>query len=342
MKKLYTLIRRMKIAFAAWANRKSEWKEYTPAQKKIFESLRPGDLVDAWMPLREEELVMIDADHQHRVYLIAEVRKKSVLAYAGTSQIGKYPDWMKVILPASRYHVWKNGCILLDKTVELPVNCLISRLDCAGEGTLREADRRIRMINAQSGKQLPEYGTYLTVRAGDILRKDGQYYYVFGIDERIHTHHLHPTAREKDLLLRTPLGSFVAEVHKDISFPADTVFEPYYACRESENERVAYLKRKYTSGKNEKIQKHYYTHDVGEYFMHPGSGEKMIYIYSSNGRDYGVSEKDRNDPQIRRIAWEYDRCGNSADDDLITDILNRLIDSNTSRWGWLDELMVWE
>ena len=50
-------------------------------QKKLLESIKPGDLVWAKMPLPRKELKQIEENHQVRPYLIAKKDKFNIYAY---------------------------------------------------------------------------------------------------------------------------------------------------------------------------------------------------------------------------------------------------------------------
>ncbi|MBQ9823014.1 MAG: type II toxin-antitoxin system PemK/MazF family toxin [Solobacterium sp.] len=141
------MIRKLRKIWFSFLNRNSEFKEFTPAQKKLFEEIQTGDIVDCWMPLQPDELLKMSEDHRHRPYYVLEKRESSILCFYGTStQPDPKKQYVRVLVSKDMYNVWKDGYLCADGMTEIPVDCLIRKLDTLTEQTMQEVNRRITVL----------------------------------------------------------------------------------------------------------------------------------------------------------------------------------------------------
>ena len=185
-----------------------DWSKYTPDQKALFDSLEPGDVIVAWMPLSKEKMKRVKENHQKRPYVVVAKKKGHVRAYPCTSQ-AKYTD------PASRYELgrlkykmWKCGYIQIQSPVNLSINHLVNKID-------RLVDEDIVAINRIAAKRSIkeiERKYSFNVESGDIVRDRNKLYYVFVKDHEIVYYPLNKQGKKGSFMLKTSIGDLYPEL----------------------------------------------------------------------------------------------------------------------------------
>ncbi|MCR5230475.1 MAG: type II toxin-antitoxin system PemK/MazF family toxin [Solobacterium sp.] len=334
------MLRTLRISWIRFICRNSEWKNYTPAQKELFRNLKPGDIVDAWMPLPESGLLQIEESHRHRPYYVVRITEDAVIAYKGSSRKNACRKDMRVFISSNEYNVWKNGFVCLDQLSVLPVNCLISKLDTLKEHTMAEINRKILIQNHNGRlKQAQLFPAPAGYRAGDVFRTDRGLYYISHIDEHIHAHPLKAaTPGSKPDLSRI-------DAERTELFRTDIPFTAVMTCRTPliKNMSGSAEKRTNTHHSVQSMAKgHYYRYSVGQCLEQKWSQQRFIYLFSRRGNDYGIFESSifaDSMPVQKADSAFFSETAELADDDTVSYILNRLIDGNRRQWGWLEELM---
>ena len=182
---------------------------YTPAQKKLFAAVQPGDIIVAWMPLPPSKMARVQANHQKRPYVVVAKKKGHLLVYPCTSQ-KKNTSWnARFELGAIRYKMWKCGYVQICKPFYLPVSCLISRID-------RLWDEDIAAINLIARKlsvrQIDKHYS-LNVENGDIIRDSNKLYYVHINNKNQKKYYLlNRQGKKKAFSLYTKLGTLYPDL----------------------------------------------------------------------------------------------------------------------------------
>lgn len=315
------------------------------AQEVLFDSIVPGDIVDAWMPLDHERMETVPQSHRHRPYFVVRKRPDCILAYKGSSKLREDKVGRQVLIAKADYHVWKDGYMQLDRLEKIPAYCLIEKLDHLRDETMNEANRRLLILKNIGQRQYVVLFPVVTqFREGDILWWNRRLYYVYAIEDgQLFTF---PLRVDWDTFRQGDMYPSMVNMDKVRVFPASIDFTVVYCSSDAVVKMIRSLagKRKIVKKPREKSlleTDHYYRFGVGQYLVRRWTGEKFLYLFSYDRRDYGIYEEDlfMPDMQVRclRDARYYD-VGELADEDLVGDVLNILIDRFPVEYGWLEEL----
>ena len=150
------------------------------SQKKLFDSLNPGDLVWAKMPLPKKELNKIEKSHQVRPYLVVYKDKFNIYAYQSSSkQLDKLNNCQEYCVHKIRYKQNKDSFINLTKIYKLRFVNLKEKQITLNELDLKNIQKRLLM---QKEKCIYKFATEIRIEEGDVIRVDGKLYYVYASD----------------------------------------------------------------------------------------------------------------------------------------------------------------
>ena len=152
-------------------------------QKKLLESIKPGDLVWAKMPLSKKELNQIEENHQVRPYLIAHKDKFNIYAYKSSStnyeRLNNYEEYS---INSLRYNRNKNSFIDLTKIYKIPFLNLKSRYITLNQFDLKNIEKRLQIQANKNNKNIFQFPIDIYILEGDMIEVNNQLYYVYASD----------------------------------------------------------------------------------------------------------------------------------------------------------------
>lgn len=150
------------------------------SQKKLLNSLNPGDLVWAKMPLSRKELNKVEKSHQIRPYLVMDKDKFNIYAYQSSSkQLDKLNNCQEYCIHKIRYNQNKDSFINLTKIYKLPFINLREKHITLNELDLKNIQKRLLI---QGKKGIYKFEIEIRIYEGDVIRVDNQLYYVYASD----------------------------------------------------------------------------------------------------------------------------------------------------------------
>lgn len=121
------------------------------SQKKLLNSLNPGDLVWAKMPLPKKQLNKIEESHQIRPYLIMHKDKFHVYAYPSSSkQWNKLNNIQEYCICKTRYKQKKDSFINLTEIHKIVFIHLKKKYITLNELDLRNIEKRLMIQGRKS------------------------------------------------------------------------------------------------------------------------------------------------------------------------------------------------
>lgn len=298
------------------------------------------------MPLQPDELQKMPEDHRHRPYYVLEKRESSILCFYGTStQPDPKKQYVRVLVSKDMYNVWKDGYLCADGMTEIPVDCLIRKLDTLTEQTMQEVNRRITVLRHMGRYDGPLFPAGIPLRKGDIVLCRKTFFYIYRADAKIKAYPLkqgysmyNAAGKKKiEIDVRDPRIFEKTEDLKLYGFctPQQTAYADFHIASVKPAPKKNHPVKTLESG-------HYYRYDAGQYFDEIWTDERFLYLFSRGDNDYGIRERDllRGRCKVRCFQTEYLQKSELADDETMTCVLSRLISSSRSQWGWLEELMV--
>lgn len=152
-------------------------------QKKLLESVKPGDLVWAKMPLPKKELKQIEENHQIRPYLIAHKDKFNIYAYKSSSKnYERLNNYEEYSINSLRYNRNKNSFIDLTKIYKIPFLNLKSRYITLNQFDLKNIEKRLQIQANKNNKNIFQFPIDIYILEGDVIEVDNQLYYVYASD----------------------------------------------------------------------------------------------------------------------------------------------------------------
>lgn len=150
------------------------------SQKNLLNSLNPGELVWAKMPLPKKELNKIEESHRIRPYLIMHKDKLNIYAYQSSSkQWDKLNNTQEYCIHKERYKQNKDSYINLTKIYKIPFTNLKRRNITLNDLDLKNIQKRL-LIQGEKSKYKFEIGIHIL--EGDVIRINNQLYYVYASD----------------------------------------------------------------------------------------------------------------------------------------------------------------
>ncbi len=148
-------------------------------QKSLLDSLKPGDLVWAKMPLSKKELNKIPESHQVRPYLIIYKDKFNLYAFPSSSkQSKKLNNFQEYLINKIHYKKIKNSFIDLTKIYKIPFVNLKSKYIKLNNLDLKNIQKRLVIqYNNQYDLLVNIY-----ISEGDVISVDKKLYYVYACD----------------------------------------------------------------------------------------------------------------------------------------------------------------
>lgn len=150
------------------------------SQKKLLNSLNPGDLVWAKMPLPKKELNKVEESHQIRPYLVMHKDKFNIYAYQSSSkQSDNLNNCEEYCVNKIRYKQNKDSFINLTKIYKLPFVNLKEKHITLNELDLKNIQKRLLI---HRGKGIYKFTREIRIGEGDVIRVNNQLYYVYASD----------------------------------------------------------------------------------------------------------------------------------------------------------------
>ena len=152
-------------------------------QKKLLESIKPGDLVWAKMPLSKKELNQIEESHQVRPYLIAQKDKFNIYAYKSSSKSNeRLNNYEEYSVNSLRYNRNKNSFIDLTKIYKIPFFNLKSKYITLNQFDLKNIEKRLQIQANKNNKNTFQFPIDIYILEGDMIEVNNQLYYVYASD----------------------------------------------------------------------------------------------------------------------------------------------------------------
>lgn len=152
-------------------------------QKKLLESIKPGDLVWAKMPLPRKELNQIEENHQVRPYLIVQKDKFNIYAYKSSSKnYERLNNYEEYSINSLRYNQNKNSFIDLTKIYKIPFFNLKSKYITLNQFDLKNIEKRLQILANKNNKNIFQFPIDIYILEGDMIEVNNQLYYVYASD----------------------------------------------------------------------------------------------------------------------------------------------------------------
>lgn len=152
-------------------------------QKKLLESIKPGDLVWAKMPLPRKELKKIEEKHQVRPYLIAHKDKFNIYAYKSSSKnYERLNNYEEYTINSLRYNRNKNSFIDLTKIYKIPFFNLKSKYITLNQFDLKNIEKKLQIQANKNNKNIFQFPIDIYILEGDVVEINNQLYYIYASD----------------------------------------------------------------------------------------------------------------------------------------------------------------
>lgn len=152
-------------------------------QKKLLESIKPGDLVWAKMPLSRKELRKIEENHQVRPYLIAHKDKFNIYAYKSSSKnYDRLNNYEEYSVNGLRYNRNKNSFIDLTQIHKIPFLNIKSKYVTLNQFDLKNIEKRLQIQANKNNKNIYQFPIDIYILEGDVIEINNQLYYVYAAD----------------------------------------------------------------------------------------------------------------------------------------------------------------
>lgn len=149
-------------------------------KKKLFDSLFPGCIVWAKMPLSRKELKSIDESHRIRPYLVYQKTNFFIYAYQSSSKMNsKTNNKQEYVINGMRYKKERNSYVNLTKLYKIPFLNLKSRYTILNEYDMKNIEKRLR---TQNNKNQKSFNIEISFDIGDIISDGHQLYYIYKAD----------------------------------------------------------------------------------------------------------------------------------------------------------------
>ena len=162
----------LKIVLPSIANH----RDHTPEQEELFESLEPGDVVYAKMPVSAKELKNIPEGHEVRPYLIVEKTDTELVTYPSYS---KYRDlenryYLQYEFNSFKYDLHRSDVsyFRLDEAVILGKRYLIKKYASLDHRDMQQIERTLVIKENNTGVKAHRFHIQVPSRPGDIVRAD--------------------------------------------------------------------------------------------------------------------------------------------------------------------------
>ena len=308
----------------------------------LFRFVKPGDIIDAVMPMTPEKLSSIPENHRHRPYIVVKKENNILFAYTGTSNPENVDHQLSFYLSTEDYNVWKDGYIELLHNYIIEKDYLITKLD-----SLRNRD--MYAVNAildqekLSPNNHPRFELSVRIKAGDVIRKGGRLYYIRALQNgQAEAYEL--TESKKSRIKAEWNGktySLMPDVlhrfdHPEMFDPEGHLtnkVEPMIRRWQSEKERRE-KQPKTADEKNTFMNDHVFDHPAGTIFR--DAENAFIYLFSSGGKHYGIPYQKMKEEvlQLRRLpALKKYRKEGTIEKEHLRQMIQRLVKYNRSlRW----------
>ena len=194
----------LKIYFKKiYKNILNNFKDYKN-KKQLFNSIQPGEMIWAQMPLCKKELNKIPIGHRVRPYLILKKDKKFLYAYPSSSKhTKKLNNMQEYCINNTRYKTLKNSYINLTTLVKIPVSNIKSKFINLISHDLQNIEKRLRIITNHSG----QFNITFNLNEGDIINNHSQLYYVYTSDNtNLYTYAIYRKAKKDKKLIKNTIN----------------------------------------------------------------------------------------------------------------------------------------
>lgn len=308
----------------------------------LFRSVKPGDIIDAVMPMTPEKLSSIPENHRHRPYIVVKKENNILFAYTGTSNPENVDHQLSFYLSTEDYNVWKDGYIELLHNYIIEKDYLITKLD-----SLRNRDMfAVNAILDQeklSPNNHPRFEISVRIKAGDVIRKENRLYYIHAVKSgKAEAYELTDSKKSR---IKAEWNGKTYSLMPDVlqRFDHPEMFDPeghltnkvesMIRRYQSEKERRE-KQQKTTDEKNPFMEDHAFDHPVGTIFR--DAENVFIYLFTSGGKHYGIPYHKMKEEviQLRRLpALKKYRKEGTLEKEPLRQMIQRLVKYNRSlRW----------
>lgn len=265
-------------------------------QKKLLDSLTPGDLAWAKMPLAKKELNTIAENHQIRPYLVVYKDNHNIYAYQSSSkQCNKLNNCEEYFINKLRYKQSKNSFINLTKVYKIPFINLKSKYITLNQLDLKNIQKRLQ---TQPNKELYQFSIDIYIIEGDVIVISNQLYYVYASDNAyiycLIIFKKCPKDKKKYKKIIINRKTYYTTFKEKTDFKRTTKMVIINIAYQSEIEEILKIKNKLDympknlSNQEKKIleQEHELIYENGTIFQ--VGKNKIVYLFKHENAHYGV------------------------------------------------------
>lgn len=265
------------------------------SQKRLLDSLNPGDLVWAKMPLTKRELNSIVENHQVRPYLVVNKDRFNIYAYQSSSkQWNTLNNCQEYFINKFRYKQKKDSFINLTKVYKIPFINLRSNYITLNEQDLKNIQKRLQI---QTNNKY-QFSIDIYILEGDVIVINHQLYYVYASDN-VYLYCLIifkkcPKDKKKYTNIIINNKTYYTTFKEKISFERTTKMNIMNIAYKSEIESILYkksgieFKQKKLSNLEKKVieKNHEVVYESGTVFQI--GKNKIVYLFKYKKAHYGV------------------------------------------------------
>ncbi len=361
IKQIKRQIRYIPVRIMMLLHLKMPLPEPTERQKKLFDSLETGDIVLSTMPLNIIELDRIKdtSGHTARPYLVAKKLNDCIFAYQCSSKkYNKSGFKNQYKLPHIRYRQYKvvdKQLVETDSYVDLRRAFILHPCHLqqfmykVEEADLEMIERKLIAINKED---LVHFDVPFRVVEGDVYEYHGEYYYTYKFYKNsLNCYRMLETDKEGRKTIRIKEKHYIPDLdHKEMIELEDSrlvhVSSPeekrLINTRLEEKQKQEHLLKTEEKRKKKKEKVYYCRTDIGNVYMDK-EGREMIYMYSCNGRDYGIDYQLLMDfDRIKVIPFKTISLDSPQsrmeDEDLMLDVMDAMIENNNRLEDYFNEV----
>lgn len=270
----------LKIFFSRWLRKEKEPKN------SLIQQINIGDIIFAKLPLSDKQLAKIDPDHIKRPFIVVKKNEDTLITYQFSSVkkdfFHEYDFYKQSFLFNDNS---KPSYIYLYKTIELPIENVITIKKPMNEHILMRLDKRIYLAN-RNGKNLPRFYTSLVAEKGDIIYMDGQMYLII---TQVEDHYIvnkierKPSQQQQTYKIKNSNNkTYYIHYMKDIPLFIDTSYSVIDMLSYGQLKHIRYRANKY----KERHDQYYFTYPIGHTFY--VGMNNFLYLYNKGKYCYGI------------------------------------------------------
>lgn len=285
--RIYTFFSFLKKLFRN-KDSKPFYSPYSKAEKKVFDAVEVGDLVYCQMPLSEEKLAGVPEGHKERPYVIVDKDEHFLYGYYCTSQVQNNWNAMYVIYPNEDRicdSFYKKTYVLFKEMVRIPIVNVRYVMFHLENYEIFQIARRIALKEKNTEKEIRNFkgmdDALIPIKEGDILVKDGQYYYLKEWNKSCSTVY---KINKHGVCLKRPGRSFFVDVSEQYYISNLSIRDIFWISNPNEVniiKQAAHNQKHLKPQKTNKMKnKPIYYRKTGTILKQKYSEEEVIYLFN--------------------------------------------------------------